>query len=319
MPRGGTDMKNKKKIWIISFICFGAGIVILILGMLLGGRPGFYFDGDGLHSGTDDANQKSYIRGESKLQEFTSIDIDLDYADLQIIPSDTFRIEYCLVGPKKPVCTVKEGHLTVREAEYRRFFNFTFMIPQTGDYTDNYVKLYIPENIVLNTVHLQTEDGDIKLPSLKADTLNIKSEYGDVTLKAFEGTTLSASLDDGYFTGQKIKSERVELTNEYGDISLKELESNTLDAELSDGDFTVERLITGSAEIENEYGDVQLGMSAAVKDYSLDLVTEYGNIQIPEYDVISSDDGSQCRVTGNSGKTVEVSCEDGDIRIFDAR
>ncbi len=312
-------MKNKKKIWLISFICFGAGIVILILGILLGGRPGFYFDSDGLHSGTDDAEQKSYVRGENKLEEFTSIDIDLDYADLQIIPSDTFRIEYCLVGPKKPVCTVKEGHLTVREAEYRRFFNFTFMIPQTGDLTDNYVKLYIPENTVFNTVHLQTEDGDIKLPALKADTMDIRSEYGDVTLKDFEGTTLSASLDDGQFSGQKIKTERIEMTNEYGDISLKELESDTLDAGLSDGDFTVERLITESAEIENEYGDVHLGLFASVKDYSLDLVTEYGNIQIPEYDVISGDDGSQCRVTGTSGKTVKVSCEDGDIRIFDAR
>ena len=312
-------MKNKKKIWLISFICFGAGIGILILGMFLGGRPGFYFDSDGLHSGTDDADQKSYIRGESELQEFTSIDIDLDYADIQIIPSDSFQIEYCLEGPKKPVCTVKEGHLTIREAEYRRFFNFTFMIPQSGDFTDTYVKLYIPENTVFNTVYLETQDGDIKLPSLKADTLDIRSEYGDVTLKDFEGTAFAASLDDGYFSGQKIKSERIEMTNEYGDILWKELESNTLDAELSDGDFTVERLITGNAEIEDEYGDVHLGMSASYKDYSLDLVTEYGNIQIPEYDVISGDDGSQCRVTSTSGNMVKVSCEDGDIRIFDAR
>ena len=269
---------------MISFLCVGAGIVILILGLMLGGRPGFYIDGSGIHSAAENGGKRNYVKNEKELQEFTDIDIDLDYADFQIIPSDTFKIEYCLDGTKDPVCTVKDGRLTVREADYKRIFNFTFL-----------------------------------LPALKSDTLDLESDYGDITVKDFEGRRLFAELEDGSFSSKGIKVDELKLSNEYGDIALQDAKCAYLEAGLTDGDFTADSLSSDRLEIDSEYGDVFLGLSSTVKEYDLDLSTEYGSIQVPQYDVIYGDDGSQCRVANSSGKTVKVSSEDGDIQVFDAR
>lgn len=312
-------MKNKRRIWLISFLCVGAGIVILILGLMLGGRPGFYIDGSGIHSAAENGGKRSYVKNEKELQEFTDIDIDLDYADFQIIPSDTFKIEYCLDGTKDPVCTVKDGRLTVREADYKRIFNFTFISPMSDDFTDSYVKLYIPENTVFDTIKILTEDGDILLPALKSDMLDLESDYGDITVKDFEGRRLFAELEDGSFSSKGIKVDELKLSNEYGDIALQDVKCAYLEAGLTDGDFTADSLSSDRLEIDSEYGDVFLGLSSTVKEYDLDLSTEYGSIQVPQYDVIYGDDGSQCRVANSSGKTVKVSSEDGDIQVFDAR
>ena len=313
-------MKTKKKIWIISFLCVGAGVILLILGMILGGLPGFYIDDQGLHSYADAAKKPAYVSGEKELAPFTSANIDLDYADLQIVPSDTFKIEYCMEGRKKPVCTVDNGMLTLKEADYKRvfsvdYFSFGSVFSDT-DVPDSYVKLYVPKGTAFDSIQILNDDGDVQLAQLTADTLRIEADYGDVSLNGFEGTEIHAALADGSLSIKNSKADQIEIADDYGDITLKDTECNTLDADLSDGDLTAGNLSCETADIENEYGDVSLRMAGVFKDYSFDLTTEYGDIQIPEYDVISGDDEARCQANGSSGKKVQIYCEDGDIEIF---
>ena len=88
-------MKVKNNVYLASFICIGAGAVLLILGLLLGGRPGFYIDKSGIHTANESGADSPYIQEKMKLDEFSTIDITIQYADLEIIPSDGYYI--CLL------------------------------------------------------------------------------------------------------------------------------------------------------------------------------------------------------------------------------
>ena len=58
-----------------------------------------------------------------KLDEFSSIDIDLNYADIKIEPSDGYYIEYQLDGADpEPALEVKNGKLRFKRKFSRRFF-----------------------------------------------------------------------------------------------------------------------------------------------------------------------------------------------------
>lgn len=349
-------MKNKKKIWIISFACVGAGILIMMLGILLGGHPGFYFDGSGVHA-IGEVMEETYVEDEKELDKFTSIEMDLSYADLEIIPSDKYAVEYCLDGSKNPVCTVENGKLVFKEAKVTPYVNFGFNVTTLGYSVNTYIKLYVPENMEFDIIRIQEEDGDIKLPSLKAEKLEITNEYGDVRmeefsgktidielqdgllssgkilaetakigneygdikLSEFEGTELTAYLQDGQLSAETITADKIKADNEYGDIDIQHVKAENLDSSLSDGTLTVNHLAADEVDINNEYGDVNLGLAGDMKDYDMDLTTEYGGIAVPGFQESNGDSGAKRKIENNSGKQIKIFCEDGDINLSAAK
>ena len=47
------------------------------------GTPGFYIDRTGIHSQYSNISDAPHIQKKMKLDEFSSIDIDLNYADIK--------------------------------------------------------------------------------------------------------------------------------------------------------------------------------------------------------------------------------------------
>ncbi len=353
-------MKNKKKIWIISFVCVGAGILIMMLGILLGGHPGFYFDSSGVHASGEIA-EATYVEDKKDLDKFTSIEMNLSYADLEIVQSDKYAVEYRLEGSKKPVCTVENGKLVFKEAKMisyvDSYINFGFNVTTTGYSSDTYIKLYIPENVEFDTIQIKEEDGNMILPSLKAndmkitneygtvkiegfsgnnmdielqdgplsvdkisaETAKIVNEYGEIKLGEFEGTKLTMALEDGQLSADKITADNMDADNGYGDIDIQNMKVKNFNSSMSDGTLTVNNLTGDAIDIKNEYGDVNLGLSGDMKDYDMDLTTEYGSIAVPGYQESNGSDGVKRKIENNSGRQIKIFCEDGDINLSAAK
>lgn len=313
-------MKVKNKVYLASFICIGAGAVLLILGLLLGGRPGFYIDKSGIHTANESGADSPYIQEKMKLDEFSTIDITIQYADLEIIPSDGYYIEYRLDGSEpKPALEVKNQKLSFKERTAGGFIGFNFF--SIGDIdaalSHYYVTLYVPAEKYFTKIRLENNDGDIRAEQLKAETMEITNDYGQVDLGNVQGEKLKINMDDGTLKIKSLDAAAAILYNEYGKCELGTVKSQRLEAELDDGDFSADRCSAKAIRIDNEYGNVRLGLLGKTETYEFELETEYGNIELPGYPEMSVGGNDEKRIrTNNSAKNkIVVNCDDGDIMI----
>ncbi len=271
-------MTLKKKIWRLSFVFAGLGAILLFIGKMMGGYAGFYVDGRGLHS-IGENREESICKDEKKLEEFERIEIEAEYADVRIIPSDHFGVEYCMTGNrKKLVCEVSDGKFTFREEQAIQLIGFEFHFGFFVGTEEYYVNVYVPRETVLSSVDIVTEDGNIELGNLKVDSLTMKNEYGDVEMEGFQGKALKAVLESGNLTAHHVKAKEI--------------------------------------EIKDEYGDVYLALEDMADEYSLDLETEYGRIRAPGYGM-TSDGDSMMYQTKEGDRTIKISCEDGNIEVVE--
>lgn len=315
-------MKNKNRILLISLGCIAVGIVLLIVGMLLGGHPGFYIDRAGLHPLSKNG---PLVKEKTELTEFSSIDIELNYSDLEIIPSDGYYIEYQLDGSNpEPVMEVKKQKLCLKEKSFNHGMGFNiFTIGNFGtdEVYDYYVKLYVPADEYFNHVRLRSDDGRINTGDISAETMDITNDYGNVEMKSFKGKTFKVSLDDGDFKIEYLEAETINIDNSYGKSVLSDVKSQNLTANLDDGDIIIGKSNIGNLRVDNDYGLVNIGLTEEMDYYDFDLETDYGNIEIPGYPEISigGDDEKHFKSNNNADYKIKVRCDDGDIIITEAK
>ncbi len=268
-------MKGKKAVWIVSFCCIGAGIALLAAGLAMGGRPGFYIDSTGVHTLRENGSSKPHVQEKMKLDAFTSMNVDMDYADLNIIPSDGYYIEYQLDGGNpKPVLEVNAQKLRFKEGAPNGFMGFYFfsaggIVTTPHDY---YVNLYVPAEQYFSSVNLKNDDGRIGLERICADSLDIQNDYGSVQITRFEGGTFKGYMGNGNCRIEELAADKVEIDNDYGDCYIGTGKCENLEIKLGNGDFRTNDLKAEQVSISNDYGSCYLGRA----DYK-NLKAELGN------------------------------------------
>lgn len=314
-------MKLKNKIWMISFICLGAGILLLIVGTLFGGRPGFYIDNSGIHAAGEN-RQEGYTLKKTPIDEFDNIEMDLAYADLEIVLSDNYYIEYNVESDAgKPFCEVTDKTLQFREAKQGETWSISFFTIGRFPMYDNenyFVKLYIPKDAVLDSVLVEQSDGDIVLPNLKVKNLSLNNSYGDIRLKDIKAEDIELFLSDGDISTGKLEADTVQIENGYGDVRVEDLQAKSLTVYMSDGDLKVNDLEAKQIDVENSYGDVKLQIKHSLEDYSIDILAEYGDLTIPGYAITTNEDGEEntCKIEKDSEKWLRINGSDGDIEVI---
>lgn len=362
-------MKNKK-IWLfLSLGCILSGIFFLFAGTLLGGIPGFYVDRTGVHTSREAADQRRNVFQDTvELDAFDRIELDVSYVeDVALVPSDRYAVEYRTWGSaEEPVCRVEDGRLLFREGPFSGSDSrIWFLYADPGsEYTRElepgpyYVTVEYPADQTFTDVVIRMESGDLKLPVLKAETLDVRDDYGDVSMEGYTGTALnlflsignlttgtvaadqaqleneygSVALDD--YTGKSLEirmssgelsldtitAEKTDILNEYGEVLIGQASGDSLTAELSSGSFLSDRLDFHDLDIKNEYGTVRVRLPEEISGYSCQLQTEYGSILLDGKRVANNDpDENENEIfytsAGSNGKTIDISCDSGDIII----
>ena len=305
-------MKNRKKWFLVSLVCVIAGILIMAAGMLMGGKPGFYIDSSGIHTSRETADIKP-LRGKwRELQKFEELEIDVDYADIEIETSDRFAVKYYLSGRyQEPVCEVKDGKFIFREGDHSRLINFGFFESGIGiAEEDYYVKVEIPRDHKFSSVMLHTESGDITASQVHAEGLEIQNEYGNLDLSKFQGEKLAINMESGDFIIGTLKAGQADIRNEYGNFWITDVEGNSLKAYQGSGNCLIDRMAVSDVEIQNEYGDVTLDVDGGVKSYDLDLNTEYGSIEIGNHMIGQEDYNDEQHYTSKADgeKKIKINC-----------
>ncbi|MDD3218016.1 MAG: DUF4097 family beta strand repeat-containing protein [Lachnospiraceae bacterium] len=313
-------MKNKKtKILLIAALCcIAVGACFTLIGMLMGGKPGFYADLKGVHDAESYRSDTVHTLEKMKIEDFDDVEISIDYADVEIIPSDDYYLEYQIQSSNEIEYSVKDNKLTVGEKEGRGkffFFNFTFFGFST-DTVEDAVKVYVPKEEQLENVNLKTESGTIRLnDSLQIENLKLKNEYGDVKIDTLTAQNLEVKLESGDFTGKSIASDKMTLRNEYGGIKIDEMKSENAEFKIESGDLALDKAQLGDLSIDCEYGNAVLGLAEQLNQYALDLENEYGDIKLPDGNKVGDGQEGSYHTTEGSLGTLKIRCESGDVEI----
>lgn len=310
-------MKNRIKIWWISLGCVGAGLILIIAGLILGGHPGFYINMNGIH--TYHQSEKPYVQEKKRLDEFDSMDISVNYADLQIIPSDGYYIEYRLEGSdSKPTVQVDDQKLTFKEGDSMVISGFNFLAfggfsVSGGNY---YVKLYVPRDQYFTYVNLKNSDGSIEVGDIRGESMAVNNSYGNIKIGSFQGGRFEAHLSDGNLHMETLDSDSAKLKNSYGDCKLGTIKGFDINVKMSDGNFQADQVDVTSFEAANDLGNVKIRLAEDMKDYDFDLKTELGSIKLAGDDqIIKDDDRNQYHTDYGAKNKITVACADGDIVI----
>lgn len=312
-------MLNKKMVGLAAAGCIAAGTVILIFGCILGGRPGYFIDREGVHAAGSIENQEPYIQEKIKIDEFSSMSIDLEYADLEVIPSDDYYLEYRIEGNNiKPVWSVKNEKLTFNEREPKGFGSFMVWGTMPFQNDENYkVKIYIPKDKALANVRIDSDDGDVVLPDMNVKSLSTTCEYGDLSVENIKGNRWDVVINDGELKAGNVEVQKIVVDNEYGDCIFDKIKGDSAKITLDDGDLRVSSMDVRDFRVDNEYGDVYLMTADSWENYDMDLYTEYGQITLPDgrscYN--RNSDEEQYRVANGNNQKISVTSDDGDIQI----
>ena len=115
-----------------------------------------------------------------------------------------------------------------------------------------------------------------------------------------------------------VKAEQTEIQNEYGGVQIEQASGDRLSADLSSGSFLAGSLDFPLLKVNNEYGTVRIRLPEELSAYEYRLMTEYGSILLDGKNVANHDeDENECHYTsaGTNGRTVEISCDSGEIMI----
>lgn len=317
-------MRNKRMWWMTALGCIAAGVVILGIGMAMGGHSGYYIDRSGVHAAGNVTKNQPYIQEKIKIDKFSSMSISLDYADFEVIPSDGYYLEYRIDGnDRAPEWTVKNEKLTFNEREPRAWGGFMifggFTVNDSYEVSD--VKVYVPENAELVNVRIDSDDGDVTLPSMNVKSLTTECEYGDLSIESIKGNKWEAVLDDGDLKTGPVELEKVSVENDYGNCTFEELKCKTGSIVMGDGQLKIDSSDVADLRVDNEYGFVTIKTKDSWEKYDMDLYTEYGRIELPNGQSCyrRDDDEESYSVRNGNDKKISVNCDDGDIRIVSGK
>lgn len=292
-------MKNRK-FWITaSLICLILGVILTITGRLMGGQPGFYIDRSGVHASASQYTPEP-VQDSMTLDEFDSMEIHADYADVELIPSDEFAVEYCVRGRKdNPVCEVKDGRLYFQETPYAQSYSFGFFTVSMGITVHEpqyYIKIKLPKDTKLSEAVFDIDCGDLNISSIQADTLKITDEYGDVRMDTCKSETLDIQMESGTLTLGTIDALQAALCNDYGRLKLSRAAGDSLTIKMESGDLKAGEIAYSDMDIVSDYGNVtvadasggRLGIRLESGDCRIDrmdcsaadITNDYGNISL---------------------------------------
>lgn len=322
--------KTVKIVLLIAVIFCLCGGIFVGIGLATGRRSELNNIGN--------SQYHKYELDKTKLDDFSNLNISLDYLDLEILPSEDEHcyLSYCFydTSKKNPLSyEIKDNTLTIVEKYVNhRFIQVDFTVLgrffingwDTMDDMNEAVTLYIPKDYMIKKSSITLDAGDLSLNHQEMENGSIHLSYGDADINNVTLKKGKITLDDGELDLNQFSGDSLEIKSSYGDINANNLTVNTLSCSIDDGDLNLEHFVTKKASAFSlSYGDAEIGMDKEqLKKTSLNLSTEYGEISILKkvdgmYSAYNNDDEiNRFEYTGTDPDcSLTVKSDDGEITI----
>ncbi|GEM_PF-646422 len=163
--------------------------------------------------------------------------------------------------------------------------------------------------------------GDSDITDFQTGILDFDSSYGDSDFTDINTGNLKLPTDvifddfsvnssSGNITINGLTCNTVTIKDSYGDVNCTDVHADDLKSDLSSGDIDISESDLTEIRLNNSYGDAELSLLGEESDYSLNLTTSYGDIQVGDknYD-------DHFKVDNDGERKLSASLSSGDITV----
>lgn len=311
-------MRKRDKFVLSCAIIFGTGLILSGIGIAFGGTvTTLGLNNDGFLVSTPkieaEYNKNMYEQKEVELDAFTSMDLDLRYADVVIKTSDHYGISYYMEKDKFNY-EVNDQKLSISQGFPDQYYGLMWL--SIGSYAtegkQEYVTIYVPEDAQLTIATIYTESGNVDCEKGRFSSLKIYSDYGNITLNNVKVTKdLILNADSGDIEFKNVVMRDLKLDCAYGAVLGEQVTFKNAQITMDSGDCNLGRLAFDNVKIDSAYGNVELGVMQPLDDFTYDLHTDYGTVMVGEKNMGESYQS----LDQEREKKFEINCESGDIEI----
>lgn len=307
--------KTNKRLLAAGGILCAVGVLFFGVGVASGGKN--YVKSADLNrisgTATMDSSDSHAILSKTKIDSFSSVNVDLRNLDLDVKESDdnNFYIAYNIEtndGMLPLSYQVQDDTLNIVEKKGHESYSYihidiNFLQEMLGQShvieNSNKVTVYIPKKNDLSSFSCKMGYGDLDIESLNTKQSVIQNDDGDIKI-----------------AGGTFKN--LELKDDLGDLKIKDATLINGQIEMDDGDIKAENVtFTGKNEIKSTLGDITLSIpEKTLADLSVEA--EASEINIPEElgKVMTDEDDEQIVASENKTQnSLEIKSDDGEVTI----
>lgn len=347
--------KSVKGIAIVAAAMVTVGLILTGIGFMIGGNQHIYLDSKGIHVGDREGGKA--VSGElvsfsQSVDGFSSISVDLDYYDVDLVPGDQFAVQGAYSSEAgKPEIKIENDTLVIKDTS-KIGINLDIDLPGLVFQNDQpNIKIYYPEdtklknivirsgasdldfedltaeeagfyldfgklelsNITANNITVEMDSGDCTMKAIKAaDHLIVTNNFGKTTLDGAEMKSLKVDADSGDVTLTDTAFEQGDLTLNFGKLTAKGMTSKGLKAESDSGDVDLQGELLGLTDVSCDMGKVTIRPGAQRDQFNYELNTDLGSVSIADSKV----SGSTAINNAAAPNTLKITTDMGDINVI---
>lgn len=259
---------------VIKYLSLGFAIFLIIVifsGIIYGVGSLCYIFSDKDYSG----ELHELPLNLEETSEISSLKIEVGATNLKIRESEKFNVE---TNNDRVEVTKRNGTIYIREKGHANFF----------EHKGYDLIVYLPKDITLNMVEIDTGAGKTEIESLVANTVNLDMGAGKFTIDYIKALS-SLEVDGGA-----------------GEVTISNGEINNIDADMGVGKFSLKARLTGRSEFDLGVGETSLRLIGTKLDYSIVVDKGLGDFRIDSQSVrdgeIYGTGASRIDVSGGVGK-----------------
>lgn len=303
-------MKSKKLLTILVGIAISVSIIFCGIIVVTGIQKGSAVSAPS----SQPEEIHSYKLEKTSLEEFSEISISASYADISILPSDGYYLEYCLDGTcTEPFYRVSDGKFQFQEGSTQEKYMISFGFSSHEPF---FLKLYVPTDKYFDMLSIVSDSGNIYFKEISAKQAELTLDYGNLDFERFTGDTLRLTMDSGNVEFGTISCEDVTLESSYGNVTGDTFTASNGIFSIDSGNLSLMDADFKNLDIACEYGDVDLELRQTVSDYNCALATDYGNIYVNNEKIKPNDDDEVIYKKDNKkNRKMKIFCDSGNITV----
>lgn len=316
--------KYTKRLKMIAGCMIAIGILLTIVGFSSGAKFAITNTKDGFKV----LNSEDLVSEEFSLGSFTNINSNLDDIDIEIIPSNEYKLKIQRPRDVEIDHKVENDTLFIEEVEQSHQPKFLVNLTLTS-LPQTVIKVYVPKNvhfseiainnqfgdiemegITSGNITIDSNDGDITFNDVQINSLTINNQFGDITGRNVSVKELLMNLKDGDVEFDSIHADSTVIKNQFGDMTFRNLTSNGFSIQSNDGDLDIQGQLLGTTSIQSNFGDVDVVLLNKESEMSYSIKNDFGDITVGgnEYE-------KKAEHTVNSNNILTITVNDGDVTV----
>lgn len=198
------------------------------------------------------SNSENIVNFSESYRGVEEIQIECKISNLTIKEGTEFKVE-ATTGENKFECENKNGILKITEKEFSFWGN---------NVSDSNITIYIPENVKLTNVKIETGAGKVKIEKLSTDKLKLDLGAGSVKISDIN-----------------IEKE-TRINGGVGKVEIENSILNNLDLDCGVGEFKMTAELIGNTDIDCGVGRLETNLIGKEEDYKISAKKGLGSFTI---------------------------------------